>query len=133
MIKPVLFIVVLFLMVPVVYVLFFTKILDRLIGRLRSGNPTRPISGAGKIIDATVVSEADDLELHRAKAPLSPESRDPEACPWLIRNHNDQSLFWSLARGWVSREQADRFSEEEHLTMVLSPEGSWFKSVETSA
>jgi hypothetical protein len=59
MIKPVLFIVVLLLMVPVVYVLFFTKILDRLIGRLRPGNPTRPVSGAGKIIDATVVSETE--------------------------------------------------------------------------
>ena len=130
MIKPVLFIVILLLMVPVVYVLFFTKILDRVIGRLRSGDPARQVSGAGKIIDATVVSETDDFEMHRAKSPLSPESRDPKAYPWLIRHRNDESLFWSSARGWVSRELADRFGEDEHLTMVLSPDGSWFKSTE---
>lgn len=43
----------------------------------------------------------------------------------IIRNVNDDDLYWNNAIGWVDAGSADQFSDQEREELNLPLEGKW--------
>lgn len=46
---------------------------------------------------------------------------------WLIRSEDDDDGYWSSDFGWVDRDQADRFTDEEKASLIPPIGGYWIK------
>lgn len=44
---------------------------------------------------------------------------------YVIKNINDDQLFWSNDHGWVETDQEDRFTETERNSYALPIDGAW--------
>ena len=44
---------------------------------------------------------------------------------YVIKNTQDDQLFWSNSHGWVETDQEDRFTQAERDTLSLPIEGVW--------
>ena len=51
------------------------------------------------------------------------EAAQPGSNSWLITNGRGD--YWSNSIGWVSRESADTFTDEEKSFLLLPGEGEW--------
>ena len=140
MLQPLLFLLMIVLMAPAIYVLFFTTVVDRLLLRLRLGSKEKTITDTAQAFNRSVKATADDLRDDRehldralrtveqiAERSKPRNSRTPEEYPWLIRGEVDQTAYWSNEFGWVDLHDADRFDNAEKLTLTLPIGGRWYK------
>lgn len=140
MFRTFLFLLILGVMAPAIYVLFFTTVFDRLLLRLRLGHKEKTITDTAQAFNRSVKETAEDLRgdrehINRAlktvekiegRSALRP-TRNLEDYPWLIRGEIDLNSYWSNEFGWVDLRDADRFSNEEKLTLNLPIGGRWYK------
>ena len=131
---------ILLLMVPLLYVLFFTPTLDRILLRLKLGKRADSLKTTVEALDHTVRTtmtnlreekDAVELALKTAGAihdrPLAQRVRTVTTHPYVIRAIGSTSEYWSNALGWVEVQHADRFDHADTLTLNLPIGGRWLK------
>lgn len=51
--------------------------------------------------------------------------KERQSRKWYVIKHMIRNLYWSNTDGWVDRETATIFTEEERLSSYLPMEGIW--------
>lgn len=142
MYKPALLLMVFLAMVPVVYALFFTHIVDRAVTRLRIRGKTRSIAVAAADFESQAATAEKELTLVRAETDAAMAAldeaigrwrpcADPDDAGWLIRSAADPNRYWSRA-GWVTKSKAARFSGAEKATLTIPAHGKWARAPKLS-
>lgn len=137
MLRPLIILLILIVMAPTIYLLFFTSVVDKLLLRLRLGSSAKSISQTAAAFDQNVVKMAGKVrreseELGAAFSELqgvaSRRFSKPDTTfkPWAIRNTSDSDLFWSPL-GWVSKDMASRFDADEKHAVTLPTNGKWHR------
>lgn len=150
---PFIILVTLLVMAPLIYVLFFTPLVDNLLLKLRVGQRARPISKTAAELEQVVVrasarvrgewdeaiaeldkmtarrfaeDEAEQAVNPRRIAPGKTSGSEKPFKPWAVRNTADPDLFWS-ASGWVTKDKAHRFDAAEKAEVTLPACGKWYR------
>lgn len=143
-----------FVMVPLVYVLFFTTLVDNLLIKLRARQISKADAEPEKVAargerserDETfvdldkIIAELDKVRLPGGSPKTSPNKRSTRAAsltgktsrnekpfkPWAVRNTVDPDLFWS-GSGWVTKAKVHRFDADEKAEVTLPECGKWYR------
>lgn len=139
MLSHILLFIIVMLMIPVSYLLFFTQTIDCLLLRLKLGKRSESLQNTAEALDANVRSTVADLRKEReaveqalqtANSIQNRQSAQPTknvyTHPYMIRLGSSKQC-WSATLGWTSRLNADRFSAAEKSTIELPVGGQWYR------
>jgi hypothetical protein len=137
MLRPLIILLIVLVMAPTIYVLFFTSVVDTMLLRMRLGARVKTISKTAAALDQSVSKAAEkvrderdelDAALTELKGVASRRFSKPDTTfkPWAVRNTSDPDLFWSPV-GWVSKDMASRFDADEKIAVTLPTNGKWHR------
>lgn len=137
MLKPLLLLLFVMALLPILYVLFFTRVIDQLLMKRRISRRVHSLESTVASVDHAVRDTIEDLktekmEVDRALEIVAHISKTTPPMPshaqaWVIRHRECGDRYWSAAAGWVDIQEADQFDASHHETVVLPASGVWYQ------
>jgi hypothetical protein len=137
MLKPLLLLLFVMALLPILYVLFFTTVIDQLLMKRRISRRVHSLESTVASVDDAVRDTMEDLktekrEVDRALEMVAHISKTPppvrsHAHTWVIRHRECRDRYWAATAGWVGIHEADRFDVAHHETTELPESGVWYQ------
>lgn len=122
---------------PVMYLLFFTSIVDRCLLRLRAGDRSKKLEAAVDSVHEAARKHVETLhkqqeEMAKAAASLAGElgTKVPprsNRAVYAIQNIRIPEMFWSVAGKWEGVERHEHFDWKDKRDLQLPNGGKWKK------